>query len=91
MVIIWDDVKARINEQKHGVTFEEAAMALMDPNAQTYCDSSENNEDRFLTIGHSVSRRILLVVWSEKETEKIRIISARRATKGERRIYEEGI
>lgn len=88
MEITWDSAKADANLKKHGVGFEEAATALSDPQAQTFADAHVA-EDRFITVGHSAIRRLLLVVWCERDGNVIRIISARKPTPRERKAYEE--
>jgi hypothetical protein len=86
----WDGRKAKANLRKHGVSFEEAATAFRDPLSATARDPDHSTgEDRFITFGVS-SRGRLLVVSHTERGEKVRIISARAATKGERVIYEEG-
>ena len=85
----WDPAKARANLRKHGVTFEEAAIALGDDLAITAADPDHSRgESRFVTFGVSSAGRLLVVSHSERG-DRLRIISARTATKGERRIYEE--
>jgi len=89
MKIEWDPRKARSNVKKHGVSFEEAATALSDPLAATGADPDHSiKEDRFVTFGVSKVGQLLLVSHTE-ERDTIRIISVRKATKGERKIYEE--
>jgi uncharacterized DUF497 family protein len=86
----WGPKKARSNLRKHGVSFEEAATALNDPMAATGDDPDHSfDEFRYITFGVSNLGRLLIVSHTE-EGDTIRIISARRARKGERRIYEEG-
>lgn len=90
MRIGWDPRKARSNVRKHGVSFEEAATAVSDPLATTGADPDHSvTEDRYITFGVSARGRLLVVAHTE-EYETIRIISARRASKGERKLYEEG-
>ena len=85
----WDPEKARSNLQKHKVSFEEAATALRDPMAATGCDPDHSvGEERFITFGVSERGRLLVVAHTE-ENDTLRIISARVASKGERKIYEE--
>ena len=85
----WDPEKARSNLRKHKVSFEEAATALRDPMAATGCDPDHSvGEERFITFGVSERGRLLVVAHTE-ENDILRIISARVASKGERRIYEE--
>jgi hypothetical protein len=91
MRVEWDERKAATNVHKHRVTFEEAVTALMDPLAVTFFDDADTDEEREITIGHSVGNRILLVVHAERDRGVVRIISARRATNKERETYEEGI
>lgn len=85
----WDDSKALINAQKHGVSFEEAATVFADPLSLTIVDEAHSEvEDRFIDIGESSGGRLLVVVYTEQD-ETIRIISCRLATKAERRAYEQ--
>lgn len=84
----WDEAKAESNAEKHGVTFEEAATAVIDENAVFLTDDS-SAEDRFRVIGMSVRSRILLVVTVDRG-QRDRIISARPATLAEENIYGQG-
>lgn len=85
----WDDDKAILNIEKHGVSFEEAATVFEDVFSITERDEiSSDSEGRFFTIGLSLIDRVLLVVHTERD-ERIRIISARKATRSERTTYEE--
>lgn len=87
----WDDKKAKQNVKKHGVSFEEASTVFGDPLARTIPDPSHSeDEDRFVTLGESTRRRLLVVVFTERG-DNIRIISARVATRRERQDYEEDI
>jgi uncharacterized DUF497 family protein len=90
MEITWDEGKAKTNFDKHSVSFEEAATVLLDARALTFADE-RHSEERFITVGHSAAHKLLLVVWCERRKMIIRIISARKVTKRERRDYEEGI
>ncbi len=83
----WDEDKARANARKHGVTFEEAAQAFLDPFHQQG-EASVTGEKREFLLGYSMAQRLLLVIHLER-TMRIRIISARPATRHERKIYEE--
>jgi len=84
----WDDAKAAANLRKHRVSFEEAAEVFYDPYAFDDYDSEHSDEEaRFFIIGLS-SRRMLYVVYAETSGDVMRIISARRASKLERKIYE---
>jgi uncharacterized DUF497 family protein len=85
----WDPKKASSNLKKHKVSFEEAATALRDPMSATALDPDHSvSEERFVTFGVSERGRVLVVAHSDKD-DTIRIISAREASKGEKRIYEE--
>ncbi|MXX38945.1 MAG: BrnT family toxin [Gemmatimonadetes bacterium] len=83
----WDEDKAQSNVQKHGITFEEAAEVFFDPFRQTG-DASTDNEQRDFILGYSSRQRILWVVYVERD-KWTRIISARRATRHERKSYED--
>ncbi|MEA1969056.1 MAG: BrnT family toxin [Thermodesulfobacteriota bacterium] len=86
----WDLKKEKLNRKKHGVAFEEAATALSDPMAATGADPDHSDyEERYITFGVSAKNRILVVSHTE-EGETIRLISARKTSKGERKLYEEG-
>jgi uncharacterized protein len=90
MKIEWDSKKAKTNLKKHGVSFEEAATALSDQMAATGADPDHSiTEERYVTFGISEKRRLIVVSHTEKD-DIIRIISARKASKGERELYEEG-
>lgn len=82
----WDEKKARSNLSKHGISFEEAAEVFFDPFYQSG-DASANREQRDFIIGYSLAPRLLLVVYLERG-ERMRIISARQATRQERKLYE---
>lgn len=83
----WDVNKAQSNVEKHGVTFEEAAEVFFDPFYQEG-DASTNHELRNFIIGYSLAQRLLLVIYVERRL-RIRIISARPATRNERKWYEQ--
>ena len=86
----WDKTKAKSNVRKHKVSFEEAATALSDLMSATGSDPDHSDsEERYVTFGVSERGRLLVVSHTD-EGETIRIISARIASKGERKIYEEG-
>ena len=86
----WDDKKAKQNLKKHGVSFEEASTIFGDPLGRTIPDRLHSEEeDRFVNLGESERRRLLVVVFTERG-DKIRIISARAATRRERKDYEKG-
>jgi len=84
----WDETKAKTNIHKHGVTFEEAAEVFFDPFYQTGDASVNENEERDFIIGYTFSQRLLLAVYTERDN-RTRIISARPATRVERKVYEE--
>ncbi len=83
----WDEKKARANLQKHGVSFSEAATCFLDPEAFTAPD--KDYPDRFVLIGLSRQLRVLFVV-SAEAGERIRIITARKASPAQRKVYENG-
>jgi uncharacterized DUF497 family protein len=86
----WDQKKAIDNEKKHGISFREAASVFGDQPAMTFSDPDHSStEDRYITFGLSRLRKLLIVSHTARKT-RIRIISARLATRRERRIYEEG-
>jgi len=86
----WDRSKADTNRRKHGVTLEEAASVFFDPLAVSGSDPDHSvDEFRYVTFGYSSNGRLLVVVHTVR-SDSIRIISARRATRAERKIYEEG-
>lgn len=85
----WDEHKAARNEQNHGVSFDEATTVFGDPDAITIFDTyHSSNEDRFVAIGFSRQGRVLVVVYTERDSN-IRLISARKASPAERRQYEQ--
>lgn len=87
--ILWDDRKNEVNKKKHGVSFDEAKTVFYDENAIRYYDPDHSDdEDRFLMVGVSQKLRILIVCHCFREDDSvIRIISARKATKGEEDNY----
>src|SRR5207253_11089014 len=86
----WDEGKAKTNLNKHGVSFEEASSVFAGPLALTIPDPLHSEEeDRFVTLGESHRRRLLVVVSTDRG-DKVRIISARVATRRERKDYEKG-
>ncbi len=89
MYFTWDPVKAQANERKHGVSFEEAKTAFGDPLSITVVDERHSvTEERLVLFGRSEPGRLLAVMHTERGAA-IRIISARMATRRERREYEE--
>lgn len=90
MLFEWDPAKAAANEEKHGVQFIHAASVFLDPLAWTFADPDHSaGETRFITIGREFAGQVLVVAHVELSEERIRIISARRATKREQYAYEE--
>ncbi len=88
MKFAWDSNKAALNQNKHGVSFQEAGTIFGDPLAFTYDDPDHSDhEDRFVTIGVSQQGRLLIVSHIYRE-ELTRIISARLTTRRERSLYE---
>ena len=86
----WDTKKADSNRRKHGVSFDEAATVFLDPIAVSGPDPDHSlSEERYVTLGFSRLGRLLAVCHTYRPGA-IRIITARRATRGERKIYEEG-
>ena len=85
----WDDCKAKSNLAKHGVSFEEASTVFGDPLSLTIPDPAHSQaEDRWIVLGQSHQQKLLVVVHTERG-DNIRIISARRANRRERKSYEE--
>ena len=86
----WDDAKAESNEQKHGVSFAEAITVFGDPLALTGFDPGHSDEeDRYITMGTSTIGRLLIVSHTDREN-RLRLISAREASRRERKDYEDG-
>ena len=85
----WDNKKAKANHKKHKIAFEEGATIFNDPFIADMSnpDHSET-EPRQIAMGHSVKKRLLVVIYTERN-DNIRIISCRKATSSERKIYEE--
>lgn len=85
----WDDRKNRANQKKHGVSFEEAQTVFFDENAIEFFDPDHSeDEDRFLMLGLSYRLRILVVSYRLLDDDsEIRIISARKATKKEQKVF----
>ena len=85
----WDDHKAKLNLGKHGVGFEEAATVFGDPLSLTVADEAHSqSEERFIVLGRSYRDKLLVVVHTERG-DNVRIISARPASRREKRQYEE--
>ncbi len=90
MDVNWDPDKAKSNYKKHGVHFSDAESVLYDPSALTIEDEDSEGEHRYVSIGLDAINRILVIVYAQVN-DVIRLISARKAGKNERRDYEEGI
>jgi uncharacterized DUF497 family protein len=89
IVFAWDPKKDKANLRKHGVGFAEASTVFGDPLSITISDPNHaTDEKRFVIIGLSSTQRLLIVIHTVRQ-EQIRLISARPATKHERRSYEE--
>ncbi|MEO6390465.1 MAG: BrnT family toxin [Pyrinomonadaceae bacterium] len=90
MVFSWDEEKAAANLLKHGISFIEAATVFADPLYVDFYDPDHSfDEHRYIIIGESNQARLLIVSFAERDN-KVRLISAREITRGERESYEEG-
>lgn len=87
MEVEWDPRKASSNETKHGIEFEEAATCLLDPNALAFEDESAEDERRWILVGLSSRANLLTVVYTLRNEDRIRLISARTATRKEIKSY----
>jgi uncharacterized protein len=86
----WDDDKAKANLKKHKVSFDEASTVFGDALAKIFSDEKHSSEEiREIIVGHSILDRLLLVSFTERRRDVIRIISARVATRNEQKSYEE--
>ncbi len=92
MKVFWDHAKNRANQRNHGVSFEEASELFRSgvDYLEIFDDEHSITEDRFIAIG-PIRRGLVLVVWTERDEEVIRIISARWATKHEQALYRSHI
>jgi uncharacterized DUF497 family protein len=91
MLLAWDKAKNRMNRLKHGVSFETAARVFEDPASVSYVERVVEGEKRWHTIGRAGGIAVVLVVHTIEEQngeEKIRIISARKASPRERALYD---
>jgi uncharacterized DUF497 family protein len=84
----WDEKKAARNLKKHGVSFDEAATCFADPAGCYLRNEAPSYEDRLILIAFSTKRRLLFVVHAEVGRVSIRIVSARKASPAQRRIYD---
>lgn len=91
MEFVWDDDKAKSNRTKHGVSFEEAKAVFVDPLYIVFEDPDHSiGERRYIIMGESNQRRLLVVGYTDEE-DLVRVITARPATRHERRAYEENL
>ena len=88
--ITWDAVKAKSNRLKHRVFFSEVEPVFYDPNAISFEDRESKGEARFIVIGLDALARLVVVAYTYRDSV-IRIISARKASKTEQKVYEKGI
>jgi len=86
--VVWDDAKNRANQRKHALSFEEASVLFTrgDDYLEIFDQEHSDEEDRFIAVG-PISRGVILVVYTEREEDTVRIISARWATKRETGLY----
>jgi uncharacterized DUF497 family protein len=90
LVFEWNAQKARSNFQKHRISFDEACTVFDDPLAVIFPDEDHSLEEaREIIIGHSIVKRQIIVCSTERSKDRIRIFSARRATRMEQKDYEE--
>jgi hypothetical protein len=87
MEIQYDPSKAETNERKHGVSFDEATSVLFDPMGLSFEDNDSESEHRWVLLGMSNKDRLLVVVYTLRDDEIIRLISARKATRKEVKQY----
>ena len=86
----WDENKAAVNLSKHGISFEEARTVFDDPlYVDLYDPDHSDEEDRYIIVGESQQGNLLIVSYTER-ADFIRLISARKVTRVEREVYEEG-
>lgn len=90
MKVVWEQSKNDANQEKHGVSFEEASALFAGDldYLEIFDDAHSDEEDRFLAIG-PIARGIVVVAYTEREAETIRIVSARRATRRETKWYSD--
>ena len=84
--IEYDPAKAKANRRKHGVSFADAEQVLRDRLAATMEDPDAEGEPRFLTLGMDANGRVLVVVWTPRG-DRARVLSARKASRSEAKIY----
>ena len=83
----WDAAKAKSNLRRHRVSFADAVLALEDPRAMTVADPDASGEQRFVSLGRDATGRVLVTVFAPRG-RRTRLISSRKASRGERRAYE---
>ena len=88
MKVDWDQAKNVANQKKHGVSFEEAQELLLSDRDYlvVFDEEHSQDEDRFIAIG-PIRRGLVLIVWTERNDDVVRIISARWATRSERELF----
>ncbi len=92
LVFEWDSRNAKSNLRKHGVSFDEACTVFDDAGAIIFPDEDHSDgEEREIIVGDSILDRVLLVSFTERSVDRVRIISARKATRREQNDYEENI
>ena len=90
LIFEWHEAKSKENLRKHNISFDQAKSVFSDPFLLTFPDAGHSEmEERFVNIGRSPKGNVLIVIHTERE-ESIRIISCRKATASECKIYEEG-
>jgi uncharacterized DUF497 family protein len=87
MIFEWDDLKNRLNIRKHGVSFEDALKIFSLPTTTSFDDQHSDFEDRYTAMGF-LGTKLLVVNFLQREEDTVRIISARKATRREERLYE---
>lgn len=90
MDVTWDPKKAEANLKDHGVSFAEAATVLTDDYALTREDPDSIGEQRFVSLGMSATGALLVVVYTHREPDMYRLISAWKANRPQRKVYEKG-
>ena len=90
MRFTWDDKKRQTNLRDHRVDFADAVGVFFDDRALTTEDADAEGEQRLVTMGRDFLDRVLIVVYTERGEDEIRLISARKASPGERKAYAGG-
>ena len=90
MPVIWDPIEAAASEAAHGVKFADAATVLNDERALTREDPDSIGEQRFVTLGQSAEGKLLVVIYTYRDSDVLRIIWAWKANRRQRARYEEG-